>query len=107
MTALAANLQSHQNSTVHFTVQATADPATLSRVVEYFALNNILPETVRCRHFVNGNLVIDIRVKGLDDQRVSILANKLRSCVLVYGVGVEVLAVGTYLDEYRATRAVA
>lgn len=92
---------------VHFSVQAAADPAALSRVIEYFALNTILPETVRCRRYVDGDLVIDVKVKGLDEQRVSILANKLRSCVLVFSVAVEWMAVGSDRRDQPLLRTVA
>lgn len=78
---------------VHFAVRTLADPAALSRVVEFFALQNILPELVRARRFVDGELVIDIKVRNLDEQRSSVIANKLCSCVLVCNVAVEFLAV--------------
>jgi len=92
------------SSTFHFTIRAVADPAALSRVVEYFALNNILPDTVRARHYVDGDLAIDINVRGLDDQRASVIANKLRSNVLVFSVALEVMAVGAGLQEFRLAR---
>ncbi|MDA5193142.1 hypothetical protein [Govanella unica] len=92
---------------VHFCVQAAADSATLSRVLEYFALNNILPETVRSRRFVDGNLVIDLKVKDLDEKRVSVIANKLRSSVLVFGVTVEWISAGQGRQDSGAMRAVA
>lgn len=78
---------------VHFAVRTQADPAALSRVVEFFALQNILPELVRARRFVDGELVIDIKVRDLDEQRSAVIANKLRSCVLVCNVAVEFLIV--------------
>lgn len=84
----------HSGNLVHFVVQALADPAALSRVVEFFALQNILPELVRARRFVDGELVIDIKVRNLDESRSAVIANKLGSCVLVSNVTVEVLAVG-------------
>ncbi len=77
---------------VHFEVRALADPAALSRVVEFFAAQNILPELVRARRFVGGELVIDVKVRDLDEQRSSVIANKLAASVLVCNVGVEILA---------------
>lgn len=81
--------QSFAPEYAHFVVQACADPATLIRVVEYFALNNILPDLVRSRCFVDGDLVIDIKVRGLEDQRAAVILQKLRASVLVINVTLE------------------
>ncbi|RMF11184.1 MAG: hypothetical protein D6763_03820 [Alphaproteobacteria bacterium] len=85
-------------------MRAAADPATLSRVIEHFALLNIVPETVKARRFNGGALVIDLKVKGLAGDRIDIIARKLRAMVLVHGVAVEVFAAGCDLDDYRAAR---
>lgn len=75
----------------HFCVRAVADPAALSRVIEFFALNSILPDVVKARRFVNGDLTIDIKVCGMDEAKAAVVANKLRASVLVYGVTTEVV----------------
>lgn len=91
----------------HFAIHAAADPAALTRVIEHFALGNILPETVRCRRYVDGDLTIDIKVKGLDEKRASVIANKLQASVLVFNVAFEWLAVSQDRRDERPVRDVA
>ena len=100
-TAVAAQREPAFSNTVHFTVSAAADPAALSRVVEFFALNDILPEVVRSRRFDGGMLTIDIKVRGLDDRRAGVLAEKIRASVLVFSVAVEHIVVGGGLADHR------
>ncbi len=100
-TAVAAQQELVSLNTVHFTVSAAADPAALSRVVEFFALNDILPELVRSRRFNGGLLTIDIKARGLDDRRAGVIAEKIRASVLVYSVAVETIAVGADLGDRR------
>lgn len=100
-TAVAAQREPVSLNTVHFTVSAAADPAALSRVVEFFALNDILPEVVRARRFEGGLLAIDVKVRGLDDRRAGVIAEKIRASVLVFSVGVETIAVGADLAGRR------
>lgn len=95
------SLNNSSSRVVQFSVQACADPNALLRVVEFFSVNSILPDLVRSRRFKEGDVVIDVRVRGLDDQKVMVIANKLRSCVLVHGVTVEVLAVGQYREPLQ------
>lgn len=97
--AVAAQREPVFPTTVHFTVSAAADPAALSRVVEFFALNDILPEVVRSRRFDGGLLTIDIKVRGLDDRRAGVIANKIRVSVLVFSVAVETIAIGADLAD--------
>lgn len=77
---------------VCFSVAAVAESGTLSRVIEYFALNDIVPDFVRARRYVTGKMIIDIRVVGLAEQRASVIAHKIRTCVLVHSVAVETVS---------------
>ncbi len=87
-------------STACFSLRAEADPATLSRVIEYFAVLNVVPDSVKARRFNGGSMVIDLKVRGLSDDRIDIITHKLRSLVLVHGVTVEVFAAGCDLEDY-------
>lgn len=78
---------------VCFSVAAVAEAGTLSRVIEYFALNDIVPDFVRARRYVTGKMIIDIRVAGLEAQRANIIAHKIRNCVLVHSVAMEAVSV--------------
>lgn len=106
-TSVVAEAQPFPQNTVHFCVHSAADAGALSRVIEYFALNNLLPDTVRSRRFVDGELVIDIKIKGLDDHRVAVITNKLRANVLVFSVAVEVVAIGLDLEDFHRARGAA
>ena len=86
---------------VCFVVTADAEPSVLSRVVEYFAVLNILPDTVRLRRYINGHLEITVKARGLDDARIDVVANKLRQIVTVRQVMVEVFAAGGDISNYR------
>lgn len=87
-----------------FCLRVEADPAALSRVIEHFALLNVVPDLVRARRCADGSMVVDIKVRGLCDDRVSVIAHKLRSVVVVHSVGVEVFAVGTDLESYQLAK---
>lgn len=89
----------------HFCVQAVADPAALSRVIEFFALNAILPDVVRARRYVDGELTIDIKVCGIDEARASVIAHKLRASVLVHSVVMEVLTARLDRRDYQLAQA--
>jgi hypothetical protein len=77
---------------VCYSVAAVAEPGTLSRVVEYFALNGIVPDFVRARRYITGRMIIDIRVAGLEAQRADVIAHKIRNCVLVHSVDMETIS---------------
>jgi|GEM_PF-2226811 len=79
------------NSTVHFFIQAENDPASLSRVLELFAMRNITPNKVRSSKFRDGNLSIDVSVCDLNDHEKNIIHAKLHEQVLVHTVRNEVI----------------
>lgn len=91
-------------STACFSLRTEADPAALSRVIEHFALLNVVPDSIKARRFNGGGMVIDLKVRGLSDERIEIIAHKLRSVVVVHSVAVEVFAVGGDLEDYRLAR---
>jgi|GEM_PF-3011538 len=72
-----------------FTVTATPDPAVLPRVLGFFAQDNMVPVQIKSRVFAGGDLVIDINVPDLSDQRASVIAEKLRQLVPVKKVRLE------------------
>lgn len=92
------------NPSASFTVVADSDPAVLSRVVEYFVVLDILPDLVKLRRYVNGLVEISVRVRGLDEARLSLVANKLRQIVTVHQVMLEIYAVGGDIADYRESR---
>jgi hypothetical protein len=87
-----------------FTVVADADTAVLSRVVEYFVVLDILPDFVKLRRYAGGRVEISVKVRGLDEARLSLVAHKLRQIVAVNQVSLEVYAVGGDINDYRERR---
>lgn len=71
-----------------FQVQAVAEPSVLSRVIEQFALRNLVPCQVDCRldRSCEPSLAIDVRVRGLSDQEAAHVARRLGQFPMVLGV---------------------
>lgn len=88
-------------SSACFTVVADADPSVLSRVVEYFVVLDITPDSVRSRRYVDGHLEITVKARGMNEPRIDLMANKLRQIVAVRHVSVEIYAVGGDINDYR------
>lgn len=88
-------------TTACFSVRTEADPSALSRVVEFFALLNLVPDSVRARRFADNTMLFTLKVRGLSDHRIEVITHKLRSVVIVSSVSVEVFAVGGDLADYR------
>lgn len=84
-----------------FHMRTEADPAALSRVIEHFALLNVVPDMVKARRFADNSMIVDIKVHGLTDERVEVIGHKLRAVVVVHSVTVDVFAVGCDLEDYR------
>lgn len=84
-----------------FTIVADADSSVLSRVVEYFVILDILPDSVRSRRYIDGHLEISVKVRGMNEPRIDLVANKLRQIVTVHRVSVEIYAVGGDINDYR------
>ena len=68
--------------TAQFTVQAEAEPSVLPRVLEPFALRNLVPLAVHCRRERSG-MRIEVTVAGLEAQVVEHLTRRLNQLVPV------------------------
>jgi len=74
-------------ATARFRLRALSDPSALPRVLELFALRNLVPESVRCERHENGEeLRIDVEVGGLGEQEAAHLARRFRTFPVVTGV---------------------
>jgi len=100
MSTLSSSSEAH-SKTACFCVRTEADPSSLSRLIEFFALLNVVPDSFRSRRFADGSMVVNLKVRGLSDDRVAVIANKLRSTVVVHSVATEIFAVGGDLEDYR------
>ncbi len=70
-----------------FSVRAVSYPSVLSRVVELFALRNIVPERVRLdRAGLKDELRIDVEVAGLAFHDAGNIARRMRTFPTVVGV---------------------
>lgn len=74
-----------------FCVRAAVDPSVLSRVVELFALRNLVPLSVSCR--LDGRrepeLRIDLDVRGLADNEAEHIARRIDQFMPVISVLLE------------------
>ncbi len=75
-------------ATVRFTVRASAEPSVLPRVIELFALRNLVPSSLRARRGGRSaeDLHIDIEVAGLAAAEVRLVAAKITEMVPVESV---------------------
>jgi hypothetical protein len=71
-------------------VRAVHDPASLPRVLELFALRNLVPDRVDCRANGAGYLDIVLEVPGLDDHDAGVLERKLGQLVTTDSVSAEI-----------------
>ena len=70
-----------------FSVRAVADPSVLSRVLELFALRDLLPERMHSeRRPGEDGIGIDLEVRGLTVQQADHLACRMRAFPTVTGV---------------------
>ena len=65
-----------------FSIRTAADAQATSRVVEHFAMRSLLPEMVRAIRD-GDTLQIEIELHDLDEVSAAIIAEKMRSSVLV------------------------
>jgi hypothetical protein len=73
--------------TARFRLRALADPSSLSRVLEQFALRNLVPVRVHCERREGGEeLGIDVEVAGLGAQEADHLVRRFGSFPVVTGV---------------------
>ena len=77
-----------RNHTFVFTVHAAADPQVLPRVLEMFALRNVVPRRVHGRTVgqPRGSFRIDVETDALSVQAADRMAERLRTMVPVEAV---------------------
>ncbi len=71
--------------TAHFEVAAMAEPGVLIRILELYALRDLVPHRVRSR-IVGDRLLIEVEVAEVDDGEAERIAAKIRANVLVTSV---------------------
>lgn len=69
----------------HFDIVARADPQTLIRLLNYFAQLGLLPNRVNAVE-VGGSVMVRIAQPELGEHQARIIAEKMRSSVLVESV---------------------
>ena len=93
---------SNAHSTVHYRLQAEAEPDSLCRVLNLFALQFLVPLQVNVQR-QDDLLALEIVIDGLSWHRAEVIAEKLRNLISVCSVtltttdsqrGAAVLAVG-------------
>jgi hypothetical protein len=81
---------SHNPVAVRFTIKATSEPSVLPRILESFALRNLVPENVSVSKKSN-HLDIDLAVVGLSDLEARHLELRMQNILPVLSVGLEFL----------------
>lgn len=82
---------SNAHSTVHYRLQADAEPDSLCRVLNLFALQFLTPHQVQMQQ-QDDLLNLEIGVAGLSWHRAELIAQKMRNLICVAQVSVEPLA---------------
>ena len=88
----APTLLNHPDPSFHYSLRAYREPSVLSRVIEMFALRDLIPHQVDCREVAaeEAELQIDVAVRGLDPMHARHLADRMRNIVPVRQVALEV-----------------
>lgn len=76
------------HSTVHYRLQAEAEPDSLCRVLNLFALQFLTPHSVQVSQ-QDDWLDVQIGIGGLSWHRAEVIAQKLRNLVCVANVSLE------------------
>lgn len=76
------------HSTVHYRLQAEAEPDSLCRVLNLFALQFLTPHSVQVNQ-CDDLLDMEIGIGGLSWHRAEVIAQKLRNLVCVADVSLE------------------
>ena len=71
-----------------FTIQSAIEPSVLSRIIENFALRNLVPENLLARR-ENGRLVISLTIAGLDPNVSDHLRSRMLNILPVVSVELE------------------
>jgi len=71
-----------------YSLSAIREPSVLSRVIEMFALRDLIPHDVTCRveEGHEPRLLIELQVRGLEAQHAQHLAQRMRNIVPVLAV---------------------
>ncbi len=82
--------KSHDPVAARFKIKATSEPSVLPRILENFALRNLVPENVSVSKKSN-HLDIDLTVVGLSDQEARHLELRMQNILPILSVGLEFL----------------
>lgn len=74
--------------TASYSVRAGVCPQVVSRMIDYFALRNLVPASVRVRRW-DDVLTILIEQPDIPEREAEIIAEKMRSLVTVTSVSLE------------------
>lgn len=86
------------NTQAQFSVKATHEASTLSRILEFFALNDITPSTLHANKLDADYQRIEVTCSDIDTHRAEVIANKIRQLVSVRTANLEL----TYLKHRYA-----
>jgi len=82
------NALAHRERLHHFTLRAAAEPSVLPRILENFALRNLVPQKLESRQ-AGGDLVVSLSVCGLDETESRHLQLRMLNIVPVYSVDLD------------------
>jgi hypothetical protein len=85
------NLFKNQYLTVKYHITTDCDPASLSRVLELFALRGMIPSHVRSNKYNDDLLSIEIHITNVTDKEAQVILEKLHAQILVRFANIEVL----------------
>jgi hypothetical protein len=76
----------------HYHLRAMREPSVLPRVLEMFALRDLIPHHVMCREVAGDDpeLLIEVRVRGLEADHARHLAQRMRNIVPVKQVALDI-----------------
>ena len=69
-----------------YEVETMADPGALSRILELFALNNFVPETVSAYRTCDALMRVELSVCDVDYMRARVISSKLAQIITVRSV---------------------
>ncbi|MBT3534053.1 MAG: hypothetical protein HN478_09245 [Rhodospirillaceae bacterium] len=72
-----------------FMIHAEAEASTLSRVIELFALRDLIPDEVSCKRAGDDGLHIHIAITGVPENQAANLADRMRNIIPVMRVVLE------------------
>jgi hypothetical protein len=69
--------------TYRFAADTAADPGSVARVLEFFALNNYVPETISVQRRAEDRQQVEIVCGGMDYPRARLIAAKIGQIITV------------------------